>query len=120
MQTPEVSPEEKALLADLEPTLRRAVWNSSAKNGPHDQSGKWCEYPLTFGNRNAAGKYVRVQLQPNDGTTTFLESFSPFGTSHLHTSVALYRVLRALKKRGLLNVSGFDCMELWPPSKQER
>lgn len=118
MNTPEFTTEEKALLASLEPIIRDAVWASTASNGWLSQPGKWIEYPLTLGKRNASGKLVRVSLNADDITAKFLESYSPFGSSHLHTSVAVYRILRELKKRGILQIPGFECSDVRPPTKK--
>lgn len=118
MSTPEFTTEEKALLAALEPIIRNAVWASTASNGWLSQPGKWIEYPLTMGTKNRSGKYLRLSLDAGFRTETFLESFCPFGSSHLHTSIAVYGILRELKKRGILQIPGFECSDVRPPTKK--
>jgi hypothetical protein len=119
MNAPEFSAEKKDLLASLEPIIRNAVWGSGSSNGQWEPPGKWIEYSLRNPKTlNAAGKPARVTLKPENSTEDFLESYAPFGANHLHTAVAVYRILRELKKRGLLNVTGFECPDVRPPSKQ--
>jgi hypothetical protein len=107
----ELSMEEKTLIASLEPILRRAVWSKSARvfEGSFESAGKWIEYPLRLPNqKNSWGDYDRIKLTPNHTEKEFFECYCAFGTNELHTGVALYRILRELKRRGLLDAKGFD------------
>ncbi|HUP80545.1 MAG TPA: hypothetical protein VM260_18495, partial [Pirellula sp.] len=112
MKTTELSTAERELIAFLEPKLRKAVWNDSAKvfEGSCESDGKWIEYPLRHPARRdlMRGKYYPVTLKADDASEDFFDCFCAFGTNHLHTPIAVYRILRALKGRGLLNVPGFD------------
>jgi hypothetical protein len=111
MKKIELSAEERELIALLEPAIRNSVWNSSAKvyEGPYDSDGKWIEYPLRHPTeRTTVGKPLHLTLKPENTTEEFLNSYCAFGTNHMRTSVAVYRILRRLKQRGLLHVPGFD------------
>jgi hypothetical protein len=120
MKVPEFSAEEKSLLASLEPIIRNAVWGSTSSNGQYAQPGKWIEYSLRHPQRvTPTGKHLRVTLKPENSTEDFLECYSAFGASHLHTAVAVYRILRELKKRGLLQIPGFECGDVRPASKNK-
>jgi hypothetical protein len=115
MNTTELSIDERALLAALEPIIRKAVWSKGAKvfEGPYESSGKWIEYPLRLPDkRDFDGKHTRVTLLKDSPSKDFTDSYCAFGANELHTSVAIYRVLRELKRRGLLNVSGFESKEI--------
>jgi len=115
MNMPELSSEEKALLASLERIVRKSVWNNSAKvfEGPNESDGKWIEYPLRIpAKRDAWGGYLRVNLNSENSSQDFQDSYCAFGTNQLHTAVAVYRILRELKRRGLLDVAGFDRKEI--------
>lgn len=109
MHEPELSPEEKKLISDLESTIRNAVWSNSAKvfEGTMESEGKWIEYPLRLPKKKFMDKYLRVALKPDSPSEDFRDAYCAFGTNHLHTAVAVYRVLRRLKLRGLLNIEGF-------------
>ena len=106
-QAHELSDEEKALLASLEPIIRKSVWSNSAKvfAGPNEWDGKWIEYPLRLDNKkDSDGEHKRVSLTSSNSTEDFRECYCAFGVNHLHTGEAVYRILRELKRRGLLQV----------------
>lgn len=111
MKPPELSTEERALLANLEPIIRKAVWSGGAKvfEGPSEFSGKWIEYPLRHPDKKDDwDKYYRITLTKDSPSEDFTRTYCAFGANDLHTSVAVYRILRHLKMLGLLNVPGFD------------
>jgi hypothetical protein len=110
MALPELSTKERALLASLEPIVRGAVWSKSAKvcDGPYESEGKWITYPLRLpAKKDSWGEYFEVKLTADNSTEDFRECHSAFGTNQLHTAVAVYRILRELKRRGLLHADGF-------------
>jgi hypothetical protein len=115
MNIAELSTEEKTLLASLEPIIRKSVWSNSAKvfEGPCESEGKWIEYPLRLpGQKNFLGQYYHVTLKPDSSTEDFQECYCAFGANHLHTAVSVYRILRKLKQRGLLQVQGFERFDI--------
>jgi len=115
MKTPEFSAEERALLADLEPIIRKAVYSGGAKvfEGPYESSGKWIEYPLRHPDKKDDwGKHVRVTLTKDSPSEDFTRTYCAFGANDLHTAAAVYRILRQLKRRGLLNIAGFDSKDV--------
>jgi hypothetical protein len=115
MKTPELSVEERALLADLEPIIRKAVYSGGAKvfEGPYEYAGKWIEYPLRLpGKIDLMGRHKKITLKKESPSEEFTESHCAFGANNLHTSVAVYRILRHLKRRNLLNVPGFESKDV--------
>jgi hypothetical protein len=115
---PNLTLEERTLLAALEPHIREAIWSSNLSNGPLYAPGKWItrslKQPLKL---NAARKPTPISLKADSASEDFLESCCIFGGEHLHTVTAVYWILRDLKKRGLLSVQGFECTDVRPPSK---
>lgn len=115
MKPPELSVEERALLADLEPILRNAVWSNGAKvfEGTLESNGKWIEYPLRHPDKvDNWGKHYRITLKKDNPPEDFTRTYCAFGANELHTSIAVYRILRHLKRRGLLNIPGFDSKDV--------
>lgn len=114
-KTPELTPEERSLIAALEPIIRKSVYSKGAKvfEGPYESSGKWIEYPLRLaGKFDFMGEHARIKLTRDSPSRDFTDSYCAFGSNKLHTSVAVYRILRELKALGLLNASGFDSKKM--------
>jgi hypothetical protein len=114
---PELTREEKALLIQLEPYLRE-VWCANLKTSELGETGLWGTRKLVLPKKmDNVGKPSHLNLTLSTPNEDFFESCCVTHGQHFHTVTAVYQILRTLKKRGMLNVPGFECTDARPPSK---